>query len=769
MTITSSERIAPNTFVDEDDNNPHDERLDQATVTTGESIGDVQELNRPLIEQEYMDRSFAPEKATTPEAKVDLAPGDIEDRDAGTSVVNDLSAISPAPAPVPSTLYPGSPNDDLVEKRATTTTDLPEQPDKHDTSDPVVDTLDTRGSNIGSLVQRGINNINSAVPVDDNTSPTTDTLTSTSTASIKDSLNLFYSAKVPVKNSSDKKPAAMAKVDWLKKLDGVAAPDYDGEWEDSPSRGATVLHEQLLEDDVVAEPLTTPTHNREHLVAPEVASKHRYVPQTFPNLGENLVDELEDINLDSPAKKPPKQDYIAELLDEDADTIEYQPSKAKASHRSALISVATIANKQIETDGFFEATFGQHHPEILRPALAPETPVVHGVGHRNTPKLRTPVGPSPMPSFSELRDRAGHNLKHGSGPQRDFPRTAAPKDNPINDVSSRTNVPTASTENVVDKEYADVSMDMLDYEMGNCGSKDYPTYYFPGTYEAVKHDTYEAAMNVSSAAKSFRNAVGMSGVGKALWSVGAFTAKGTRRAATVLGTQATMSAINLGYKESLPPHVAQWATSKNQEEERKAERKKPNYKLVDEPRYKKADPAKYVLEKKLSTAQKDLIDLDDDLEEEDWTMVNVKETTDQTLQPASTCRVHGEEPPTGYQDGLPNTPYETIMTTVESTAGFVAQVGRTVRGQAIALADRQRQRQLRKQRAEEWPKDARELVQSNRYERLQTIGRLTSPHYTKIHNTHGDLAYPDRPAAYETDDVSDNYDDMVLSDEELKG
>ncbi|KAL1610404.1 hypothetical protein SLS60_002071 [Paraconiothyrium brasiliense] len=716
MTMQSSAPIAPNNLLYEDDSNP---RVERPTVTAGESFGDVKDLNTwcgsPLTEEEH--RNLASKVATTPEAKVDLAPGKTEDEDAGISVVNGLDDIPPVLGPMPSSpeasgsFYPGLPNDVFVEKRATSPKN-------------------------GSLVERVSIDINSAVTLE---------------------------------NLTDENPAAIAKVDWLQRLHGSTAPDYDGEWEDSPSRGATVLYKQLLEDDVAAKSVTASAHNVEHQITPVVASDRRYVSRTVLKLGENLFNDLEDVHLGSPAEKPTEQAHIADLLEKDANTLEQQPFQSKASHRSTVASVAIAAQQKNGTGSFIEANSGQHHPANAHSITAPETPAVHSAGYKYAPKLPTPVGPSPMPSFSESRDRVGRNLNYSSCTQRVFPRTAAPINNPVSDGSSHTHISTMSLGNVIENEYADVTMDMLDYQMGNYGFKDYPTYHFPGTYEGAKHDTFEAATNISSAAKSFGNALGMSGVGKALWSVGAFTAKGARRAATVIGTQATMNAINLGYKETLPPYVAQWAESKNQEEERKAERKKPTYKFADEPRYKKVDPAKYVLEKNMSGMQEDLVDLDDDLDEEDWTMVNVKETTDQASQPASTCRVHGEEPPTGHQFGPPNSAYETIMTAVESSADLAAQVGRTVRGQAIALADQQRQRQLRKQRAEEWPKDARELVQSNRYERLQTIGRLTSPHYTKVYNAHGDLVYPDRPAAHETDDVFDDYDIMVLSDEELEG
>ncbi|KAF2444722.1 hypothetical protein P171DRAFT_520841 [Karstenula rhodostoma CBS 690.94] len=774
LTIMEPSRgFNPNPFFDEDDNNPHDERLERALADQGASLGDVQELNawgnRPQTDQEVLDAIFAPKrdpasdgispvapnedktaegendpamarlhamfavpkKETPPDGKTDLSLGEVTDTGAGATVKEAHTDISPEPAPMPSTLkslgtaYSGSPNDNSTGKRMA----LAINPSKHTAGHNPSYTTDPVDKFIGmtdSMIKEGHNQLNSpTIPVDDNTSSAmqvSETPASTSTTKLED-LNHSVWAGTTAKFSSTEKPASMAQADWLKKLHGVAAPDYDGEWEDSPSRGPVLIQKKLFEEAEIAEPVATSANTPESRLVSSVASNSRGVAPAATASEEELDDELEDIDLDSPVKKAVEK-----------------PTKKP--------SVASNANKENTTGGFTKATLGKQ-PTTSRPSLVPKTPKVPSPAKLvPLPTLGT-TGASPMPTYTQIKAQADHNLKRRSA------HVQAPPKSPID-----------SDQNLIDGEYADVSMDMLDHEMANCGLKDYPTYHFPGTYDAAKHDTYEAVKNVSSAACSFGSALGVAGVGKAIWSVGTLVGKGARRTGKVVATTATMSAIKLGYKESLPASVAQWAEETSYKEARKAEKTKPVYKMAGV-QYKKGDPRNYVLDKNPYAVQQNSIDFDDDLDEDDWTMVKVKEGADKQTSPR---RVHGEQPPVDYQDKPRVSVYENVMTAVENTATVTTTVAsrvgrnvsravRTVRAQPHDLFEQQKI-------AENWPKDLKELEFRNKTERRRTIPGLTNTDSTKLPDTMIGKVSSKRPNVTETDEDSNNFDGMVLSDGE---
>lgn len=309
-------------------------------------------------------------------------------------------------------------------------------------------------------------------------------------------------------------------------------------------------------------------------------------------------------------------------------------------------------------------------------------------------------------------------------------------------------------------------MDMLDYEMSNAGSQDYPTYHFPGTYDAAKHDTLEAVKNVGSAASSFGSALGVAGIGKAVWSVGTLVGRGVRGGSKAVGSSATMGAIKLGYKDSLPTSVAQWAEDNAESEARKAE-KKAAYKMAGV-RYKNGDPRKYVLKKETGGGmQGKSIAIDDAADDDDWAIVDVTEG------PEGDAGEHF----TDYQDQPRASVYESVMTAVESTAGVTVDVagrvgdvaGRVGRNVARAVRTvRAQPHDVFEQRkiAENWPKNLKELEVRNKVERRQSIPRHLDPNFEKVRDPRYHRPLYKRSDVRDTDDVEDDYEEMVLPEED---
>jgi hypothetical protein len=688
--------------------------------------------DRPHPNQEVVDTMFALKHDTASDAKDGPAPSGFLDVRAMAAVKDDMQNVS-VPASMASyheelvTSSPGSPYDNLVEQRAITTTEAPEQPAGHDISD-ADDRYDNRLAVSFSMLKMGTDQLNAPDPSVDDTSTATqesDKSGFTSMALNKGINHQPVSPKNPVNDISAEKPTDMDEADWLKKLHSAVAPDYDGEWEDSPSRGPHLMPKNTLMDDSVAEPVTTTANTSKSHLASTGTLNHGFVEPTVKTLEETLAYDLEEIELGSPIKKSTKK-----------------------------CSVAADANKENGMDGFTKATLHKHDPKTLRRPLAPKTPKILVPGTQKTaaaaksdtcPKLRTPGGASPMPTYSQVKAQANHNLK---GVEKIVSRAKAAIDN---------------DENLIEGEYADVSLDMMDYSMGNCSRKDYPTYHFPGTYEAVKHDTYEAAKNISTAAATFGTALGMAGVGKAMYSVGSLAAKGARRTGTVVGANATMGAIKLGYKESLPERVTQWAEETSYNGDRKAEKKKPVYKLagVD---YKKGDPRNYVLDRNPSAVQQHMIEFEDDLDEDDWMGVTVNE--DAALPPPR--RIHGEQAPVDYQDESRDSVYESFMTALESTSMVAARVGRNVsRGVRTVVGARHGSLEQRKI-YDAWPKNLAELEFVNKVERRETMENLYNPNFAKVRDDRGRLVGP-RPKVTESDEIPFNSEIMHGSEDEMGG
>ncbi|KAL5387562.1 hypothetical protein PMIN02_008048 [Paraphaeosphaeria minitans] len=576
-----------------------------------------------------------------------------------------------------------------------------------------------------SISKESLDAINSPLPdVDDDTSSSIGLPDAPAPPSNSTQENLSHSvwSEGPAKLSSAEKPAAMAEDDWLKKLDGVSAPDYDGEWEDSPSRAPALMQDKLLEEPAVADPVAIKANTTYSRPVPTVASNLHVVASTPKVPEEKLANQWEDIDLNSPGKKPVQK-----------------PNKKS--------SVSVVANKGNIIKGSTAAAGGKR-PTNACQSLAPKTSNIPGSYSQKLIdgkfELLTLVGVSPMPTFTQVKAQADSNLDRGYVP-------------PLKPAKS----PTDSNENLIGGEYADVSMDMLDHEMGNAGSKDYPTYHFPGTYDAAKQDTYEAVKNVSSAASSFGSALGVAGVGKTFWSVGSLVGSGARRTGKVVATTATIGAIKLGYKEQIPANLAQWAEETSIDEARKAEKKKPVYKLAGA-QYKKGDPRNYVLAENSSAAQQKSINLIDDLDEDDWTTVNVEEGAEQPSEQA--CKY------TLADAHLQNEPRESIygsfMTAVESTAVVAKHLGRNFWAAARTVRGKQADYLEQKKRAAAWPKNLAELEYVNRIERKQTIPRLNNPHFTKVLDIGTGKVQYTPPNVTDPDDDKNNFDNMAFSDED---
>ncbi|OAG07976.1 uncharacterized protein CC84DRAFT_1239072 [Paraphaeosphaeria sporulosa] len=754
-----------------------------------------------------------PKQETPLDHTTGLNPGEILGTGAGITVKGADTNVFPEPAPLPSTLktldtsYPGSPNDHSPGKRTTSATEPPEHTAEHDSykeadltyklfvmstsmiqecdgtiTSPIPDVGDevgddnsplinlpdspaassasdsTKRNDIHSVwsgtqtkglsavkprVKEGKNQAYPPIPVFDGNSTEIQASKKPVFLSIttKKDLNHSVWSETPVKLSSVEKSAGMTEVNWLKTLDGVTTPEYDGEWEDSPSRGP-VMTQKLLEGPAVADPVSATTKTFDIRQASVIVSDPTVAKPAVSALEEQLADNLEEIELDSDLES-----HVQEVV------------KKPVQKRTTKLSVAAAVKENIP-EGSTTVTLRERSTGARQP-LAPKTPIASHPYSQNTvnakfiplSKLETPTGASPMPTFTQVKAQAGRNLKRGSARA-----PAQPK-------SSKS--PIDSDENLVDGEYADVSMDMLDYEMGNAGSTDYPTYHFPGTYEAAKYDTIEATKNVSSAASSFSSALGMAGVGKAMWSVGTLVGRGARGTAKVIATTATMGAIKLGYKESLPAHVAQWAEETSLNEARKAEKKKPVYKMADV-QYNKGDPRNYVLNKDRSIMQDKSVDIDDDLDEDDWAMVNVKDGAEEPLEQA------GGQLPTENQDGPRDLYYESIMSAVESTAmvtvGVASRVGRNV--SRVVRTVRAQPHDYFEQRkiAENWPKNLAELEVRNKVERRQSIPRHLDPDFEKVRDPRYHKPLYKRATVSDPDDVQDDFEKMVLpdSDDELK-
>lgn len=782
-------------FEDEYNNNPHDDRLERALAEQGTSIGDVQELtpwyDRPQTDQEAMDAMFYSNKDAVSKFKMDsileetmearraispaaeddsedenhpswtavhaafdvtkkytprddesdLLSGEMTDTGAMTTGKDAYTIISTGPALMPSTLvalgtsYRGSPNANSTTKYTTPATDSPEYIAEHDSYDEIGYTYKPFAIST-SMIKECVDTINSPISsMEEGISPlikASETPASTST-SVKENLNHSIWSETPAKLPSTEKPSAMAEVDWLKDLDGIAAPDYDGEWEDSPSRGQVLMQKKLLKQAAITEPVSTMANAPKSRLTSVADSNSRVVTPTITESEEELAANLEDVDLDSDLEFPVRKAVKKHIQ---------MPTKKP--------SIAANANKENITGAFTEENLRKQpansHPPVLQKTLNASSPYTPKLASLYT--LQTPTGVSPMPTYTQIKAQAHANMERDSTRAQNSPKS-----------------PIDSDENLIDGEYADVSMDNLDYEMGNCGSKDYPTYYFPGTYEATKHDTYEAVKNISSAAYSFGSALGVAGIGKAVLSVGALVGKGARRTGKVAATTATMGAVKLGYKESLPANITQWAEETSYNEALKAEKKKPIYKLAGV-QYKKGDPRNYILKKTPSTMQGKSIDFDDDPDEDDWTVVNVKGSAEQPSQQA------GEQPSTEYQDGVRDSVYETLMTAVENTATVTVSaanhvgrnVSRVVRSVRAQPHDYFEQRKI----AENWPKNLKELEWRNKIERRQSIPRHLDPDFEKVRDPRTGKPRYKRPDVSDPDDIQDDFDGMVLSDDELK-
>lgn len=704
-------------FVDGNSSNPHNDHLGQVSVATLASTGDTTELDTwnelPYSDQDTQGKDLGDQSN---ESKVEKGSNfdhfaAVDDQ---ATEKNQLVKLAPIPKTTSSTL--GNSNSPCLES-------------------PSCDSVDRSTANM-NLKDRSPEQ---QVPVSSNDR---DTPSAISTGDSKDMANTTLSDRNSAEQSAFEKSTSMASVEWLNKLQG-AGPDYDGEWDDSPSRGTYTLHKKSVDNAEITTPATNGANDQQssELVRP----KDLFAKQAINTPQNKLAEDFDNVELGSPSKyrdeKISTQDHLA-------------TSTNKVESESSLASAAPKAHdpkKGTGTGGFVMVDFGPHTVNHRHQHMASKTPYVHPQVQENNdelhksdpyPKLKTPAMVSPLPTYTQAQAQATHNLNRRGG-------ITTPYGHPSNISSGRTK----DTPEIVAKEYADVSVDMLDYQMGNCGSKDYPTYYFPGTYDAVKQDTYEAAKNVSTAAATFGNAMGQSGVGKALWSVGTWTAKGVRRAGTVVGTQATLSAINHGYRESIPQSVARWAETMQLNEERKAEKKKPTYRLAgDKPR--KGKSAEYVSKKDPFTKAGKSFDLENDSSEEDWTVVNVQDVDPDSL-PLGVWMVPEK----------PTTSYEAFMQATESTAVVAAQLGRkasalvrTARAQPNDYFDQQR-------KSENWPKNLQELTTTNRVERMQTIPRLNNPHFTKLPDAEGNFRYT-RPGTFDTDDDNNNFEDMTFPEHE---
>lgn len=230
--------------------------------------------------------------------------------------------------------------------------------------------------------------------------------------------------------------------------------------------------------------------------------------------------------------------------------------------------------------------------------------------------------------------------------------------------------------------------------MGYCHKGDnakLPTYRYPGTYDAAKQDTYEAAKNVGSAAMAFGSALGKSGVGKAAWSLGALSLEIGRRASKHVTTQAI---IQSGYKDSLPSGVKSWVEANEEKRKLKAKTKKRLYQTADGPQSsfkqklensmafikasstKEVEPdrvfAKDITKKSLETDSQFLADQDD----QEYNIVDNNEYAGY-IDPPSKTGVYGEVRSANHEDtsSYSSTVYESAMGFVENSAMTAAQLG----------------------------------------------------------------------------------------------
>lgn len=299
------------------------------------------------------------------------------------------------------------------------------------------------------------------------------------------------------------------------------------------------------------------------------------------------------------------------------------------------------------------------------------------------PKLRTPVAVSPMPSVTRIQQQASTNLRRRSKTEAPRPRSSfmsevAPEE--LHEVELNPEFLKEAEEakklaTLIRNEYEDVSRDVSDYQMAHCHEGDkanLPSYQYPGTYEAAKHDSYEAAKNIGSAAKKFGSALVSSGIGKAAWSVGALSLDAGRRAGKHMTTQAI---INSGYKDSLPTSVQSWADANEEKRRRKAEAKKREYQTAGQSgsSYKLVNPLAFIkTSEKKDTKTQEINDFKDDSS----TGVNEEEERAQKPNPPGrgvqdgwtliNSPVHGAAPTSSRTDGSPY-----LSTIYESTAGFV--------------------------------------------------------------------------------------------------
>ena len=241
---------------------------------------------------------------------------------------------------------------------------------------------------------------------------------------------------------------------------------------------------------------------------------------------------------------------------------------------------ATAIESQVEKSQGFHGMSSPRTPKT-QSAAGNKTRIALG----SAPKLQTPIAVSPMPSVARIQTQAEINSRRRSKteavpPRSNFMVDIAP--NNLFDVELGSGTSKAAKEDedlaaLIREEYEDVSNDVLYHHMAHCHEGDkanLPSYQYPGTYEAAKHDTYEAAKNIGSAAMTFTKAFVSSGIGKAAWSAGALSLDVGRRAGKHMTTQAI---IKSGYKDSLPTAIQSWADANEEKRRWKAEVKKREY------------------------------------------------------------------------------------------------------------------------------------------------------------------------------------------------
>ncbi|KAF1978543.1 hypothetical protein BU23DRAFT_651409 [Bimuria novae-zelandiae CBS 107.79] len=651
-------RRSPSTnALTEDDNNPRDQNIEEKFVEQGESIGAVQEMEAiddklGKVTGDELHREFGTDEPTSM-VKSDVTSGRTMDNETWHTELVGLNPLqSHSPAPIPSTLdilstsYPGSPNDSSIKSKSATTHGIttPEQSGKQ-----------------GETVK----------------AETASTPTRSLSPAPLDSVDLDSSSEESVGGSPFQKPGTMVDTTWLQQPE--LDVDYNGEWSDTPSRVQTAPYNNATEPE--AEESTTPVLDYQQSPTP-VPVRARTTSGANPS-DEELIDGMEKIDLDEPFSDKPFDTFSTEKSNA------VKPGSPPKTVPSFIVTEPSTLEsaKNISTTGAISSDSENDHVQEYEDTFGPQTPktlniqapvnekdsAVSKFGLNSMPS--TPAVVSPMPTFTPIRAQAESNLRRRAN--TDAFRRRNSKLSEV-DLNHKGRTGANDPDSDVSEEFENISVDVLDHGMGHIheGKKKskIPSYRYPGTYEAAKHDTVEAAKNVGAAAKTFGSAIFTAGIGKAAWSVGALSVDSARRATKHLTTQAILQS---GYKESLPAGVKTWTDANEEKRQRKAEAKKREYKLADQsqPRYKTGKPLEFVKTKAESTkavateppkehvSNKKEVLLGDEGEEQ-WALIDQKEVAESNKFASS--RDQGE----GNPDDLPypSSFYEISMGLIETGA-----------------------------------------------------------------------------------------------------